>query len=392
MTVKGLMPAHIKPKTFHHPQPTLQLIRILEGIPDPRKPSCNFKYSLTSIVFIVMVTTLSGADDWQVMEDLANSMNSWIGQFVDISTGIPSAHTMERVFSLIAPDAMEATLIQVMNILKKKKETTICFDGKTMRGTVDTGMGKKAMHILNAWSTENGMCLGQKKVDDKTNEITAIPELMEMLDLKGTIITADALNTQKEVAQKAQDKGADYILPVKGNHKGLLEDIELLFKEAKEKGFKRIDADQYETIEKSHGRVEIRQCFSMDAEDLPDKIQWSGIKSIGMVIRERMIKEKRTKETTYYISSCEIDAKLLAGSVRDHWQIENNLHWSLDVVFREDKIRYRHRIGARNLSTIRKIVLGALSKDKSRKCGRAGKRIIAAGDPIFRSQILNNLF
>jgi predicted transposase YbfD/YdcC len=326
------------------------------------------------------------------MEDLANSMNDWIGQFVDISTGIPSAHTMERVFSLIAPDAMETTFVEVMSILKKKKETTICFDGKTMRGTVDTGAGKQAMHILNAWSTENGICIGQKKVDDKSNEITAIPELMEMLDLKGTIITADALNTQKEVAQRAQGKGADYILPVKGNHKGLLEDIELLFKEAQEKEFKGIDADQYETVEKSHGRVEIRKYFSMDADDLPDKIKWSGIKSIGMISRERLIKEKRSKETIYYISSCEVDAKLLARSTRDHWQIENNLHWSLDVVFREDKIRYRHQIGARNLSTIRKIVLGALNKDKSRKCGRAGKRIIAAGDPDFRNDVLKNLF
>ncbi len=392
MAVKGQMPADIKPKTFHHPQPTLQLITILEKIPDPRRPSCNFKYSLTSIVFIVVVTTLSGADDWQVMEDLALSMRDWIGEFVDVSTGIPSAHTMERVFSLIAPDAMEIALIQVMNILKIKKEKTICFDGKTMRGTVNTGIGKQAMHILNAWSTENGICIGQKKVDDKSNEITAIPELMEMLDLKGTIITADALNTQKEVAKKAQDRGADYILPVKGNHKGLLEDIELLFKEAQEKEFKGIDADQYETIEKSHGRVEVRNYYSMDADDLPDKVKWSGIKSIGMISRERVIKEKKSKEITYYISSCEVDAKLLARSTREHWQIENNLHWSLDVVFREDKIRYRHQIGARNLSTIRKIVLGALSKDKSHKCGKAGKRIIAAGDPIFRSEILKNLF
>ena len=392
MAIKGQMPSHIKPKIFQHPQPTLQLIRILEGIQDPRKPSCNFKYSLTSIVFIVTVTSLCGADDWLVIESLARSMKDWIARFVDISSGIPSAHTIERVFSLISPEVMEKTLINVMGLLAEKKEGVISFDGKTLRGTLDAQTGKQAIHLLNAWSLENGICIGQRKVDDKSNEITAIPELMELLDLKGAIITADALNTQKDITKKTIEKGADYLLPVKGNHKGLLEDIELLFKEAQEVGFKGVDADQYETLEKSRGRVEKRLYYSMDADELPDKTKWAGIKSLGMVVRERTTEKKSSKEIVYYISSCEVDAKLLGKCARDHWQVENGLHWSLDVILREDKLRYRHEVGARNLSTIRKIILGALSKNKSHKCGRAGKRILAASDPVFREEILKNLF
>lgn len=392
MAIKGQVPSHIQPKSFHHPQPALRLIQILERIPDPRKPSCNFQHALTSIVFIVIVTSLCGADDWSIMETLAISMKDWMTRFVDLSSGIPSAHTIERVFSLISPEQMETTLIDVMGLLKDKKESVISFDGKTLKGTLDEPGGKRAVHLLNAWSLENGICLGQRKVDDKSNEITAIPELMSMLDLKGTIITTDALNTQKTIAKKVQEQGADYFLPVKGNHKGLLEDIELLFKEAQESGFKGVDADEYETLEKSRGRVERRLYYSMSADELPDKAEWAGIKSIGMVTRERVTEKKTTKEIVYYLSSCDVSAKLLGQSVRNHWQVENGLHWSLDVIFQEDKLRYRHIVGARNLATIRKITLGALSRNKTYKCGKAGKRIMAASDPIFREEVLKNLF
>jgi predicted transposase YbfD/YdcC len=340
----------------------------------------------------VLITSLCGADDWFTIEMLARSMKDWIARFVDVSSGIPSAHTIERVLSLISPEAMEKTLVDVMSILKERKEGIISFDGKTLRGTADRNVGKKAIHLLNAWSIENGICIGQRKVDGKSNEITAMPELMDLLDLSGAIITADALNTQKEIAKKTIEKGADYVLPVKGNHKGLLEDIELLFKDAQEQGFKGIDGDQYETLEKSRGRVEKRLYYSIDAEDLPDREKWMGMRSLGMVIRERTERDKSTKETVFYISSCEVDAQLLGRSVRNHWQVENDLHWSLDVVLREDKLRYRHEIGARNLAAIRKIILGALGKDKSRKCGKANKRILAAGDPLFREEILKNLF
>ncbi len=184
------------------------------------------------------------------------------------------------------------------------------FDGKTLRGTSASEKGLKGIHILNAWSKDNRFCIGKIKVDDKSNEITAIPELMDLLDLKGTIITADALNTQKTTPSKTIEKVADYFLPVKGNHPTLLEEIILLFNEAEQKGYKGFDADNLETLEKAHGRAESRKYYSIDAEDLPSAQEWAGMKSVGKVIRERTEKANTTKEIHYYISSCEVDAEI----------------------------------------------------------------------------------
>ena len=246
--------------------------------------------------------------------------------------------------------------------------------------------------VLNAWSHDNGVCIGHVKVEDKSNEITALPKLMEVLDLKGTIVTADALNTQKEIATQANLSGADYILPVKGNHPTLQEDLQLLFKDAQENEFRGFDADEYRTIEKAHGRVEERKYYSIDASELPSAKEWTGLRCAGMVTRERTIRGKTSIEVQYYISSCDIDAQLLEKVVRGHWGIETSLHWVLDVVFREDKLRYRERVGAQNLAAIRKLTLGALTKDTTLKCGKAGKRLVAATNPQYREAILNKLF
>lgn len=260
-----------------------------------------------------------------------------------------------------------------------------------MRGTSFLENGLAAIHVLNAWSHDHGICIGHMKVDDKSNEIPALPKLMELLDLKGTIITADALNTQKETVTKVIDLGADYVLPVKGNHPTLYEEINTLFEDAENNEFRGFDADDYETIEKSHGRVESRKYYSLDATELPCTAEWQGLQSVGKVVRIRTDKGKTTTETEYYISSCEIDAQLLEKVVRGHWAIENSLHWVLDVTFREDKLRYRDRIGAQNLATVRKIVLGALSRDKTLKCGKRNKRLMAATDPEYRKKILKLL-
>jgi predicted transposase YbfD/YdcC len=226
------------------------------------------------------------------------------------------------------------------------------------------------------------------KVDDKSNEIPAVPKLMELLDLKGTIITSDALNTQKDTAAKAIDLGADYVLPVKDNHPGLLEDIDLLFKDAEKNDFRGIDADHFETMEKGHGRVEMRKYTAIDTSELACGMDWKGFQMAGKVTRERTYKGKTSIETQYYISSCEINAQLLEKVVRGHWGIENSLHLILDITFREDQLRYRDRIGAQNLATIRKLTLTALAKDETLKCGKSGKRIAAATDPVYREKLL----
>lgn len=369
------------------------IIQSFKRVQDPRQPSFNFCHPLNTILFITVVCSLCGSNDWETIVIQANAMKSWLGQFVDMSNGVPCVRTFTRVFSLIDPDELNQVLRTVAKHLSIETEADIIsFDGKSMKGTSTKVNGLKAIHMLNAWSHEQGICIGHMKVGDKSNEIPAVPELMELLDLKGSIITADAMNTQKKTAAKAIELGADYVLPVKENQSGLLEEVKLLFTDAESKEFRGVDADNFETIEKGHGRVEVRKFFSIDASELPSVEDWAGLKSAGMVIRERSLKGVISTETQFYISSCEIDAQLLGKVTRGHWGIENSLHWVLDVTFREDKLRYRDRIGAQNLATIRKLSLAALAKDTILKCGKSGKRIAAATDPIYREKLLKLIF
>lgn len=264
----------------------------------------------------------------------------------------------------------------------------MAMDGKTLRGNAQKQAGLSGLHILNAWSVENGICLGHLDVDTKTNEITVIPKLIKLLDLEGCIITADALNTQKTTAIAAINSKADYVLPVKGNHKDLLNDIKLLFKDAEIKEYRGFDADQFESLDAGHGRIEDRFYSVLDAEDLPVAIEWLGMKSVGRVIRRVTYGDRCTFETCYFIMSIEIDAKLFAHAVRGHWGVENNLHWSLDVVFREDHSKYRDRVGAQNLSAVRKMALGLLKKEESSKKSLKRKRFQALTSAQFREAVI----
>lgn len=370
-------------------EPKPKIVEYIESISDSRsKFSLNFKHPLSSIIFIVFVCSLCGANNWTEIETMGKAMQEWIAKFVPLPNGIPSHDTFGRIFGLIDPKAFNDFLIKWMDSVRERFSIdVISFDGKTLRGTAKKGIGLQGVHILNAWSRENGICIGQEKVNDKSNEITAIPKLVELLDLKNCIVTSDALNTQKEVVAKIKAAGADYVLPVKQNHAGLFEDIKLFFDDAINKDFKGVDADHFESLDKDHGRIEKRVYHLIDGEDLPDNNLWVGLKSLGMVIRERTIGTKTTKEICYYISSIEIDAKLFEYSVRGHWEVENRLHWRLDVIFREDESRYRDRIGAQNLSVIRKITMGMLTKDKSKKHGTNAKRLAAAVDPSYRENL-----
>lgn len=367
-----------------------KILEYIEEIPDPRnQSSLNFKHHLSSVIFTAFICSLCGANDWAEIETMGKAMQEWIVKFVPLPNGIPSHDTFGRIFGLIDPKAFNNFLIKWMESVREVfSKDVISFDGKTLRGSAEKGIGLHGVHILNAWSKENGVCIGQMKVDDKSNEITAIPLLVELLDLKNCIVTSDALNTQKENAAKIKEAGADYVLPVKENHSGLLDDIRLFFDDAIKNDFRGIDADHFETLDKDHGRIEKRVYHVIDGEDLPDKTLWAGLKSLGMVIRERTSAGKTTREICYYINSIEIDAKLFEYSVRGHWGVENGLHWRLDVVFREDANRYRNRIGAQNLSVLRKITMGILIKDKSQKHGTSSKRLAAAVDQNYREKLL----
>jgi len=388
---KGKVPAHIQPKTFIHPGEASSWVTILNKVEDPRLPSCNTQHAVTTILFIVFTTVLCGAKNWEEMYYLAEGegFTSWLSSYVDLSSGIPSKWTLERVVSLIPTAQLQPLFAQFADSLKKAG--TIAIDGKTLRGT--RGWEKDhPLHLLHAWSVEEGICLGQVPVDEKSNEITAFPILISQLEVKGTVITADAIHTQKASTEIVSKKGADYAFPVKGNHPGLLEDIELLFAEADDVQFRGIDAAHTETLEKIGGRVEKRSYTLLSAEGLPEISDWVNCHCVGRVIRERSKDEKQTKETSYYITSLDFDVDQFAKSARGHWGVENGLHWSLDVIFREDQHRYQQRVGAANLSLIRKIALTVLTRDTTVKRGRATKQMKAMGSAAYRDHLLKNCF
>lgn len=389
---KGKIPVHIKSKKFQHPGTNDSIIQILTEVQDPRRPSCNFHYSLVTIIFITLIGVICGAKDWEEIVQCAEGMVDWISHYVDTSSGIPSNKTLKRVMSLISTESLSRLLENLKSAIHDFKGDIIAIDGKTLRGSRGWNKKDRALHLLHAWSTEHGICLGQVSVDEKSNEITALPELIESLELKGAIVTTDALNTQKQTATAIINKGADYILPVKENHKDLHDDIQLFFKEVDEKKFQGIDSAQSQSMEKSAGRVEERFYDLIDVEDLPAQKEWTGCQCIGRVIRKRTKGEKTSIEICYYITSLSLDIDKFAKGARQHWGIENGLHLSLDVNFNEDRHRYQDRVGAANLSLLRKVALALLSKDSSLKCGRATKQMRAATSSSYRDHLFKNCF
>ena len=388
---KGNVPAHIQPKIFNHPSKN-RIILILSEVEDPRKPSCNFQYSLTTILFISLTGVLCGAKDWEEIVQAAHGMTDWFSKYVDISSGIPSNQTLKRVISLIPTESLRRLLENLKSTFGGIQEDIIAIDGKTLRGSRGWTEESKPLHLLHAWSTECGVCLGQVSVDEKSNEITAFPKLIDSLELKGTIITADALNTQKKAVSAIIRKKADYVLPVKKNHKGLYEDIKLLFEGGDQKEFKGVDAAQIESLDKSAGRVEERYYELIDIENLESPKEWVGCSSVGRVTRKRTKKGKTSTETCFYITSLDLDIEKFSKSVRRHWGVENGLHFALDVVFNEDKHRYQDKIGAANLSLLRKVALGILKKDTKLKCGKSAKQMRAATSRDYREHLLKNCF
>jgi predicted transposase YbfD/YdcC len=422
---KGKIPEHVKQKQkkFCNPKADHPVIKIFNDIDDPRKPSLTFSYSLTSILFMTLMAVISGATDWAKVAVMSEGMVDWLAQYVDMSSGVPCERTFTNIFNAITPEALEDALQKVSNLMRERiPQEVISFDGQTERGTAEKRKGLSGIHLMNAWSSDNRICLGQIKVDDKSNEIIAMPQLMDMLDLKGTIITADAMNTQKATAKKAIDNGADYVLPVKGNQPSLLKDIHLAFegldkelandrvrweneiKKAKEhrdrdrlekllkKGPQTYNSTHWDSeIGKVHGRIESRSCTTMPVGDLPSKEGWEGIQSIARIRRERAENGVTSQEITYYITSLKPIAAIIGDVAKEHWGVEVQ-HWYLDVVFRQDKSRYRNRIGARNLAAIRKIALNGLLRENSLKRGIATKQCAAACNPSYREKILKKLF
>jgi predicted transposase YbfD/YdcC len=351
-------------------------------------------HPLINIVTIAICSVICGADGWTDMETFGYAKQEWLATFLDLDKGIPSHDTFGRVFGMLDPDQFEACFVSwIRAIAQLTNGEIIAIDGKCLRRSHDKTAGKKAIYMVSAWASANHMVLGQKKVDEKSNEITAIPKLLEVLEIAGCIVTIDAMGCQKEVAKNiVENKNADYVLALKGNQGNLHEDVAAIFDYAKKVDYKNVAHDFHKTVNKGHGRIEIRQCWTVDVSEWKEHIRncdaWVGIKSLVKIVSERRVGAKITVETRYFIASLESNAKQALHAVRTHWSIENSLHWVLDIAFREDESRVRKGHGDHNFAILRHIALNLLKQDKKGKGGIHAKRLRAGWDEEYLLHIL----
>lgn len=356
---------------------------------DPRR--YNRRHLLLDIIVIAICAAVCGADNWVDVENFGKAKYGWFKQFLELPHGIPSHDTFRRVFALLDAEQFEQCFVEWVGAANEVTEGQIVpVDGKTLRRSHDRTLGKKALHMVSAWASENRLALGQVKTDEKSNEITAIPQLLDVLDISGCIVTIDAMGCQKKIAKKIIDQGADYTLSVKENQKGLYDDIAELFDYAQEIDF--VDCDYHKTVDKGHGRIEIRECWTISDPEYLVYIRnlsaWKDLQTIVMVKSERRIGQKSSTKVRYYISSSAGDAKQVLESVRGHWGIENKVHWVLDVAFREDDSRVRKGNGAQNFAILRRVALNLLKQEKTARCGIKAKRLKAGWDHDYLLKVL----
>jgi predicted transposase YbfD/YdcC len=330
---------------------------------DPRQEG-KVRHKLIDILFIAVAASICYCNEWLDMEDWATENEEWLRQYLELPNGIPTWYTIERVFDIIDPKQFEKCFSEwVRQITKMKEGTVVAIDGKTMRGT-DEGSGKKAVHIVSAWCSENNLVLGQVKTEDKSNEITAIPELLDLLFIKGAIVTIDAMGCQKDIAEKiVKTKKADYVLSLKENHPLLHKEVEAYFKDAEQNDFAGIG--YHRTVDKGHGRIEERKYYySTDIKWMDARKDWAKLAGIGMVIRKCEKNGKVTEERAYHLGSV-MAAEDYASGVRKHWGVES-MHWSLDVTFREDANRTRTGQAPQNLALLKRMAMNMVKKDQDR--------------------------
>lgn len=371
-------------------KPKLTIADYFTDLDDPRVERTK-RHQLIDIVTIAILAIICGADSWVSIETYGQAKSQWLKGFLELPNGIPSHDTFARVFARINPQQFqECFLGWIQSISQITQGEVVAIDGKTLRHSYDKGADLAAIHMVSAWATANRLVLGQVKVDKKSNEITAIPELLKVLDLAGCIVTIDAMGCQKDIIKLIVEQEADYIITLKKNQKSLYTQVEQLFKEAIRRQFAGLTASSYVSREISHGREEIRHYLMLsDIREQVDPLhQWSKLNSVGLVESVRTVDGKTTGETRYYISRLTNDAQRLGQSVRSHWGIENQLHWLLDVAFSEDDCRIRKDNAPQNLAMIRQIALNLLGREKSVKVGVKNKQFRAAMDNDYLLKIL----
>lgn len=363
------------------------------SLEDPRTGNAT-QHLLLDIVVMAICATICGADGWEDIEVWALANETWLRTFLALPNGIPSHDTFRRIFLLLDPEQFRRCFLSwVRAISKLMQGQVIAMDGKKLRRSQDLGCGKKALSLVSAWATANGVVLGQRKVTAKSNEMKAIPELLKLLDVSGCIVTVDALNCQTKIAAQITAQNADYIFAVKENQSKLYAELKDLFEGCQAEKFKQVPHGYDRTVDKGHGRIEIRECWTLSDPEFLEYVQqrqhWVGLQTVVMVCAERRLQGKRSRSVRYYISSLANDAKRILQSIRQHWSIENSLHWVLDIAFREDESRLRKGNGPENFAMVRHMALTLLKQEQSAKIGVKAKRLKAAWDRNYLLKVLS---
>lgn len=372
--------------------PTDSIMSYFCDLEDPRSGH-NISHPLLNIITIAILGMICGADGWVDIERYGQAKRDWLSTFLDMTKGVPSHDTFGRVFSWLNPDQFQACFLSwTQQLCEQTSGLLINLDGKQLRGSKDKQHEKEGIWVVSAWVEANRLVLGQQKVDEKSNEITALPVLLDQLDITGCVVTIDAMGTQTDIAQRIVDAKADYILALKKNQGTLYEDIATLFEGAEQDEYHNLEFDTYKQVSEGHNRTEIRQCWVLTHPDylfcLRGANRWAGLTSLVKLITVRQLPNKTEVKTRYFISSWTASAQDFLHAIRGHWRIENGLHWVLDIAFREDLSRIRNQNAPQNVATLRHIALNLLKKDQSVKVGIAAKRKMAGWDNDYLRHVL----
>jgi predicted transposase YbfD/YdcC len=366
----------------------LALRKYLRRLQDPRIDRCK-RHLLLDIITMALCAVIGGADTWIDIATFARRRKDWFQRFLELPNGIPSHHTFKRVFDRLDPVALQQGLVPWLHGLSETLGIRhIAIDGKTLRHSASGSSPWRYLHLVSAWATEANLTLGQVAVEETSNEITALPRLLELLDLHGALVTIDAMGCQKEIAKQIVEGGGDYVLTVKDNQEQLKEDIRATFVKAYDNDCQNIAYETYETVDEGHGRQE-RRVYEViyDLEEIRGREAWAELKVVGKCYSERTEKGKTSYEERYFIGSRRCSAKRYGEVLRDHWRIENCLHWQMDVTFGEDASRIQERRGGENFALLRRLALGLLKQHPSKGSVRS-KRYEASLDVDFLEEIL----